>query len=171
MRYYIKDLGLGTGVFIKFNDWITIKNNSLFNIGDDYILFCIGCSSQDENFPIGEDNLYRLSIKIFSGNKGFDPMYFNPKDSPITIGRNADCTIPIVDSKLSRYHCTIKFKDDQWMIQDGIENIEGIKKSTNGTWIYAFDEIPITDKMTFKSNQTVYICNLSESEGIWSNID
>ena len=30
------------------------------------------------------------------------------------------------------------------------------------SWIYAYDEIPITDKMIFKANHNLFICNLAQ---------
>ena len=35
-----------------------------------------------------------------------------------------------------------------------------IKKSTNGTWIYAFEDTIIKDKMTFKASHYLFDCNL-----------
>ena len=64
---------------------------------------------------------------------------------------------------LSRYHCTIFFKNSKWFISDGlIKDNDFIKPSINGTWLYAFEEIIIDDKMIFKSNQNLFICNLEK---------
>ena len=37
---------------------------------------------------------------------------------------------------------------------------EEIKKSTNGCWIYAYEEKQIENKMVFKANHNLFICNL-----------
>ena len=65
---------------------------------------------------------------------------------------------------LSRIHCTIDYKNEKWYIQDGFakNGIEdkNIQKSTNGSWIYAYDECPIFNNMIFKANHNLFICNL-----------
>ena len=43
------------------------------------------------------------------------------------------------DTSLSRYQCILDFIDDKWLIRDG----DGTKSSTNGTWIFAEDEVKI----------------------------
>lgn len=40
----------------------------------------------------------------------------------------------------------------EWVLQDGYQS----KKSTNGTWLYLNEEIPIQSGMLFKSNQTFF---------------
>ena len=51
------------------------------------------------------------------------------------------------------------FYNGNWYIIDGNAlDQNNMKKSTNGTWIYAFEEIPITDKMTFKANHNLFVC-------------
>ena len=158
LNYYIKDLGKGCGTFIKIQEWTEIKNNLLLNIGENYLVF----SSEFED----EDNINNdicLHIKLFS-MKEQKMFTLNPDKCPITIGRNNDNNIVIDDDMLSRYHCTIDFNKDKWYIQDGYAKNglqeDEIKKSTNGSWIYAFDEIKIKDKMIFKANRNLFICNL-----------
>ena len=33
------------------------------------------------------------------------------------------------------------------------------KKSTNGTWLYAFEDVNIEEGMIFKSNHNLFICS------------
>ena len=40
----------------------------------------------------------------------------------------------------------------EWVLQDGYQG----KRSTNGTWLYLNEEIPIQSGMLFKSNQTFF---------------
>ena len=50
-------------------------------------------------------------------------------------------------------------------IIDGVINEDGnIKNSTNGTWIYAFEDTLIKDKMTFKANHNLFICSLIDKD-------
>ena len=172
LNYYIKDLGHGFGTFIKIINWIEIKNNFLLNIGENYIVFTIGLEDEillSENYSNKNNENYdnMLNVKIFSGDIKHGIVSFLPEKSPITIGRSQDCEILIDDNMLSRVHCTIDFKNEKWYIIDGVINEEGnIKNSTNGTWIYAFEDTLIKDKMTFKANHNLFICSLIDKDDI-----
>ena len=175
LNYYIKDLGKGFGTFIKIQEWTEIKNNLLLNIGENFIVFSLGDEENEEkekeelnedNNDIKNENVENdicLNIKIFS-MKSQKIFTLTPDNCPATIGRNSDNSIVIDDDMLSRIHCTIDFDKNKWYIQDGFARNglqeEEIKKSTNGSWIYAYDEIKITDKMIFKANHNLFICNL-----------
>ena len=175
LNYYIKDLGKGFGTFIKIQEWTEIKNNLLLNIGENFIVFSLGDEENEEkekeelnedNNDIKNENVETdicLNIKIFN-MKNQKIFTLSPDNCPATIGRNSDNSIVIDDDMLSRFHCTIDFDKNKWYIQDGYAKNglqeEEIKKSTNGSWIYAYDEIKITDKMIFKSNHNLFICNL-----------
>ena len=171
LNYYLKDLGHGFGTFIKILDWIEIKNNNLINIGDNYLVFSIGLENGNainENYIIKNNNIENgsiLNVRIFSSNSKIKSLVFTPSDSPFTIGRKQENAIFIEDNMLSRIHSTIKYKNKKWYIRDGYiinnnNNNEEVKKSTNGTWIYAFEDTIIKDKMTFKASHYLFDCNL-----------
>ena len=181
MNYYLKDMGHGFGTFMKIMDWTEIKNNFLLNIGENYIVLFLGDEEDDDdesNININCNNFLEnnehdkknidnnniLNIKIFSGNIDKKIYKFIPENSPITIGRSLENNIFIEDDLLSRTHCTIDFYENKWYIQDGFAKNgykdDSIKKSTNGSWIYAYEDIPIFDKMIFKANHYLFICNL-----------
>ena len=168
MNYYLKDLGKGFGTFVQIQGRTEIKNNLLLNIGENYLIFSIGDANVEEK-EIDENNNKVddiLNIKIVSANTQQKIFKISPSDCPIKIGRKVDNNISIEDNMLSRVHCTINYNNNKWYIQDGNETNsiqkEGIKKSTNGTWIYAFEDFPIVDKMVFKANHSLFICNLIE---------
>ena len=73
------------------------------------------------------------------------------------------CDVIIDDNLLSRVHCTILYKIGiGWFIRDGKINIDDnncFKPSTNSTWLFLINEIPIYDGMIFKSNQNLFQCN------------
>ena len=172
--YYIKDLGKGFGTFIKIQEWTELRNNLLLNIGENYIVFSLGEDDDEEEEKeinyINNNNKEEynennsLKIKIFSINTQPKLYKLLPSNCPVTIGRNSENNIYIDDDMLSRIHCTIDFQNEKWYIQDGYAKNglqeEEIKKSTNGSWIYAYDEMPIVDKMIFKANHNLFICNL-----------
>ena len=170
LNYYIQDLGKGCGTFIKIQEWTEIKNNLLLNIGENYIVFSTEIENEEklQNIinNINNDDINNetcLYLKIFS-MKEQKIFTIKSENCPVTIGRNSDNNIVIDDDMLSRNHCTIDFYNGKWYIQDGYAKNglqeEEIKKSTNGSWIYAFDEIKIKDKMIFKANRNIFICNL-----------
>ncbi len=165
LNYYIKDLGRGFGTFIKIQEWTELKNNLLLNIGENYIVFSLGDDEEENEKEINDRNYNSLNIKIFSVYAEQKLYQFLPSNCPITIGRSSDNSIFIEDDMLSRIHCTIDYKNEKWYINDGYAKNgireEEIKKSTNNSWIYAYDEIPITDKMIFKANHNLFICNLN----------
>jgi len=53
----------------------------------------------------------------------------------------------------------IYFKDNKWFICDGYMENDKNKKSTNGTWLYAFEDINIEQGTIFKSNHYLFICS------------
>lgn len=166
-QYYLKDLGHGFGTFIKIIDWIEIKNNFLLNIGENYLVFSIGMENENdinENYIYNNKKQNFLNVKIFSSNSKQNNLIFSPSDSPFTIGRKPENAIYIEDNMLSRIHCTIKYENEKWFLIDGSINDkndnEDNKKSTNGSWVYAYEDCLIFDKMSFKAAHYLFECNL-----------
>jgi pSer/pThr/pTyr-binding forkhead associated (FHA) protein len=48
-------------------------------------------------------------------------------DCPLTIGRSQEADIPIVDDKVSRLHCGIRYENDEYVLKD--------LGSRNGTYL------------------------------------
>lgn len=164
-RYYIKDMGHGLGTFIKWNDWLQLKNKSLINIGENYIVFTWGFDSEMqimEKFSGHTSESYQdiINVKIFSGDIKHGMVQFTPDKEMFTIGRNHDCDIPINDNLLSRVHCTVKYKDGYWYLRDGsVLEDNKYKKSTNSSWEFAYEEVEIYEKMTIKASHNLFICS------------
>ena len=179
MQYYLKDLGHGFGTFIKIVDWVEIKNNFLLNIGENYLVFSLGLENEINENYINNNNICDegklLTVKIFSSNSDKNSLVFSPSDSPFSIGRKGENKIYIEDNMLSRIHCTIKYKNNKWFIIDGSikeqNDFEENKKSTNGSWVYAYEDSLITDKMTFKAAHYLFECNLTNVEKNEEKID
>lgn len=55
------------------------------------------------------------------------------------IGRTEKCHVRFKDTSLSRLQCRIDYIDDKWFIRDG----DGEKGSTNGTWLFAEEELKL----------------------------
>ena len=176
MTYYLKDLGHGFGTFIKITTWTRISNNMLLNIGENYIVFTLGFEEEllmSEKCGVNDDNKERycnmINVKIFSGNIKHGVLSFLPEKSPITMGRSQECEILIDDSMLSRVHCSVEYRNDGWFIIDGQKmemkdkDKDVYKNSTNGTWVYAFEDTKIEEGMIFKANHNLFTCSFEES--------
>ena len=164
MKYYIKDLGRGFGTFKKIINKAKIKDSYLLNIGNSYIVCTFGV---DEYYQEGmgiEDGDKTLNIKVFSEIPQTEPHFFNPKQfKRVYIGRDISCNIIMDDSLLSRVHCTIEYNDEEgWVIYDGKINDDESKNkpSTNGTWLYLIEEIPIEEGLIFKNNKNAFECHI-----------
>lgn len=69
------------------------------------------------------------------------------------IGRTEQCQIKFTDTSLSRQQCVIDFIDDKWLIRDG----DGKQKSsTNGTWLFAEEEIKIYHESIIKAGKSLF---------------
>ncbi|NUN52752.1 MAG: FHA domain-containing protein, partial [Planctomycetaceae bacterium] len=56
-----------------------------------------------------------------------------PPDKSFTIGRSDEADLPVADTKISRIHCVVEFKDGEWVIED--------LDSRNGLW-YGGKRVP-----------------------------
>jgi hypothetical protein len=86
LKYYLKDLGNGFGTFVKIQSETILRDNSLINIGDSYIVCTLGVEedtvmseyASDYNVKIPsqphKDYSNLLNIKVFSGNAKYDPL-------------------------------------------------------------------------------------------------
>jgi len=150
-KYYIKDLGSGSGTFIKLINPLRVINNLLINVGDTFIVFSL--DEENEN----------ITLKLFTGDEQTETYEYTPEKKIITVGRDKSSDIFIEDKLLSRKQCYIFYEENEndegkknWFIQDG--DIKG-KKSTNDTWIYSFKDTLIYDQMIIKANHNLFKCN------------
>ena len=162
--YFIKDysFGNGYGTFMKVYQEMKIKDSTLINIGNNYLVLTFGVDELDpeENDTIDE-NQKILSIKVFRGELVNYSYVFNQKQiNRILIGKGENCNIVINDDDLlDDIHCVIEFKNKKgWMISDGYDK----KNSENGTWICLSQETKIFEGMLIQSNQNIYKCHLIE---------
>ena len=160
-NYYIKDFNTGIGALMKISRFI-MEGNTLVNIGGNYLVIYL------------EKN--RILIKIFNNsileNTSYkDSNYINcdmkeieideNSDSITTIGRSQNCDIVIEDMMLSKIQCSIEYnaKDKKIYLNDG----DGKKESTNGTWVFILNATRITENFMFKAEHTLFVANLSEN--------
>ena len=122
------------------------------NIGESYLIFSFRQKNDANEEEFNEDDLF---LKIYSNEEEYDPMIIPANDRIYQIGRSEKCDVYIRDRMLSRIHCIIFYIDNNWYIKDGNENGN---ESTNGTWLYANEEIEIKEGMKFKSNSCNFYC-------------
>ncbi|OMJ80059.1 hypothetical protein SteCoe_19789 [Stentor coeruleus] len=138
--YLIKDLGDGMGTFVRISKPLPLQTNFIISFGDSHMIVVI-----DNSYPP------KLTLRFIDGPKLDEKFKFSQNDSPIVIGRMNDCAIRFDDNSLSRYHCIITYKD-RWIIQDG----DGNKISTNGTWLFVEEFFEIHNEMIFKVGETTF---------------
>lgn len=144
--YCLKDLGEGTGTFVRLDNFLVLKNGYIISFGDSHMVVQL----QGEN-ELNFSNT-TLTVRFLDGPK-IDQVYtFTPEEGPIQVGRMVDCRIRFDDNSLSRYQCTIKFENEKWVLKDG----DGKKSSTNGTWLFADEYFEIYDELVFKAGQTLF---------------
>ena len=159
--YYIKDysFGNGYGTFMKVYREMKIKDNTLINIGNNYIVLTFGVDElePEENDTIDE-NQKILSVKVFRGELVNYSYVFNQSQiNKILVGKAENCNIVLNDDLLDNIHCVIEFKNKKgWMISDGYDK----KNSENGTWICLSEETKVFEGMLIQSNQNIYKCHL-----------
>jgi hypothetical protein len=166
MGYLIKGLECGFGTFKKITEKTKLKDCYLINMGNSYIVCSMGIDELNlsEISIIDADKI--LIIKVYSEVQSGELHFFNPQQfKKIYIGRDAYCNIIVDDTLLSRFHCTIEYKegnDEGWYISDGkgTDDISEEKPSTNGTWLCLMEETLIKDGMIFKSNQNQFKCRI-----------
>jgi hypothetical protein len=143
-KYYISDLGDGTGTFIKVTTELVLKEGYIISFGSSHMkVISIG------NGPLDK----KIAVKFLEGPKVNEDFCFQPSDDTVLIGRMADCRIQFDDSNLSRYQCNIAYDHSKgWVLRDGITQ----KKSTNGTWLYVEDEFEMYDELVFKAGKTLF---------------
>lgn len=157
-NYYIKDFNTGVGALMKIKRYI-MEGNTLINIGGNYLVVYI------------EKN--KIIIKIFNNNILDSP---NKKDKNsincdlkeyeidehnnfyLNIGRNQNCDIIIEDMMLSKIQCRIEYNSNNkcFYLNDG----DGKRESTNGTWVFILNPTKITNNFMFKAEHTLFLANL-----------
>ena len=158
--YFIKDCsyGKGYGSFMKIVNETKLKDNTLINIGDNYIVFTFGVDDLEPNENNISENEKILSVKVFAGELNNYSYVFNQSQiNKIYIGKNDKCNIALNDDLLDDIHCTIEYKERiGWIIIDGYNG----KNSEKGTWFGLSEKTKIFEGMIIQSNQNIYQCHI-----------
>jgi len=124
-NYYIRDLGIGSGVYIKLEYSYKLTSDILVKIGESHLYFRIVLS--ESSYP-------NLLLTVFCKDTKNYCFYAQEQHiSPIKIGRANDCDICIEDMMISKYQACILYSHSKgWMLIDG--NLIKQRPSTNGAW-------------------------------------
>lgn len=142
--YLIKDLGTGSGAFLRVTGCHTLAIQTLLSVGESYLFLSLITALTSQ--------AHQLRIKIFTKNHTSEVLFFTSNQVPSTglrIGRHPGCPIHISDELLSKVQLTILVDSaGKWCVVDG--DWERKRESTNGTWMYLSQEREIEDGMVFK---------------------
>lgn len=152
LSYFIKDLGDGSGTFVRVKAPLILKQGYIVSFGDSHLIV-----------QLDEDTTTKITLRFVEGPKASQTFTFTETDSPIRIGRMADCSIMFDDTSLSRYQTMMTFVEGSWRLEDG----DGTKSSTNGTWLYVDDYFKVHDGMVFKAGQSLFSVRSSQCKLEW----
>jgi pSer/pThr/pTyr-binding forkhead associated (FHA) protein len=142
-QYLIKDEGDGTGTFVKLSRPLVLQSYYILSFGSTHMTVVMSRKGKEE----------KLTVKFIEGPKAGQSFVFGEGEDQIKIGRMPDCAVKFDDTSLSRYQCTINYKQKVgWVISDG----DGSKPSTNGTWLFLDDYFPIETDMVLKAGMTLF---------------
>ena len=100
--YLIKDLGTGSGAFLRLTTPHSLSTQTLLNIGDSYLFLTL---VSVYNSPIRQ-----LRVKTFTRDRSSEVLFFTVNQIPsagLRIGRHPICPILILDELLSKVQVTI----------------------------------------------------------------
>ncbi|CAG9325073.1 unnamed protein product [Blepharisma stoltei] len=141
-KYFISDLGEGTGTFVRIDAPLVLRDSYIISFGDSHM-----ATQFVPNMP------NKISLKFLEGPKQNEVITFTDAEGKILIGRMVDCRIRFEDNSMSRYQCNIQyFPDRGWALEDG----DGNKKSTNGTWLFVEEDFEIYNAMVFKAGKSLF---------------
>ena len=148
-HYYLHDLLIGFGTFVKINHTLVLANEQLLNIGEFFVLVNVIPRYEGDNYP-------KLRLKVVNKKNESEVFYFNAQEfylSSIVIGRSRRCHVFIDDGLISKAHASVIFTADQkWVIIDGTTS----RGSLNGTWVYAGKDWKLEVGNEFKACEAVF---------------
>lgn len=120
--YYLQDLGLGFGCYLKLTQPLPLGDEQLIQVGKVFIVIKQHSKSGPDSLEV---TVYGQTVtsRVFS----FTPLHTHK----IRIGRLPANEIAVLeDDLLSKHQATLSWVLDHWVLTDGEEG----NPSTNGTW-------------------------------------
>ena len=174
-EYYLRDLGNGLGTFVKIKTQMILKDNSLINIGDSYLVvnFDPPLEKTEGNEEGTIESRYqgigrKLIVNLYDEKRDNQKKTysFTPGAKIIRVGRRKHGNdIELEDSLVSKVNSNITYHEKEgWVIRDGNEICSPTgeiisQTSTNGTWFLAIEDFKIYDGLIFKGHFNLFCCN------------
>ena len=146
-RYFMRDLGDGSGTFVRLDQPLVLKNGFIISFGYSHMAVNFAGDQYGPDASRSGANYKPIQLKFIDGPKT-DQTFVYTADQRVLIGRMPSCEIRFDDTQLSRLHC-----------------IDGKKQSTNGTWLFVDELFPVYDQMVFKAGQTLFQATLTPPAG------
>ncbi len=138
-QYQVQDLGAEAGVCVRIDEAMLVEDEMTI-------------SFEDVVMELEVLDAKGISVHFIEGEKVGQSMQWRPQDSPIRFGRMADCQVKFEDAGLSRCQCRLFYSNGNWKLQDG----DGLKASTNGTWVMVQTCFPLGVKTVFKAGRMLF---------------
>ena len=99
--YFIRDLGHGTGTFIRLDQALLLKHDYIISFGDSHMVVSIHFASHNDSTASGS----RIELRFLDGPMTDEVFKFSEDEGVIRIGRMSDCQIKFERHSVSRYQC------------------------------------------------------------------
>mmetsp|Transcript_334 Transcript_334/g.354 ORF Transcript_334/g.354 Transcript_334/m.354 type:complete len:247 (+) Transcript_334:6-746(+) len=101
-KYSIKDLGQGTGTFVRIDNPLKLKENYIISFGESHMAIQFLDPNEDS-----------IVLKFLEGPKQGETYTFSKEDPAVLIGRMVDCRIRFDDFNMSRYQSKIQYDNEK----------------------------------------------------------
>lgn len=138
---YLKDLGEGSGTFIRVNGSFPLSSGCIISFSDIHIFVLLEGST--------------LLLKPLNSDKKGQEFPYLPDSSPVLVGRTVSCTLQFPDKSVSRYHCSFVYDTQMasWKLYDGLNSC---KPSTNGTWVMTKEATELATGVVFRAGSSLF---------------
>lgn len=106
-RYYIRDLGDGSGTFVRIDNSkdLILKHGFIISYGDSHMVVQLSSEIHESRQVVN-----KITLKFLDGPKIDMEFTFTEHEKVIKIGRMSQCQIKFDDNSLSRLQCQIEFR-------------------------------------------------------------
>lgn len=107
-KYYLRDLGDGSGTFVRIDNSrdLILKHGFIISFGDSHMVVQFSSDIDQQTHKI----VQKVTFKFLDGPKIDKSFTFTENDEVIKIGRMSQCQIKFDDNSLSRLQCQIEFR-------------------------------------------------------------
>lgn len=107
-KYYLRDLGDGSGTFIRIDNQkdLILKHGFIISFGDSHMVVQFSSEMVEATQKVSQ----KITLKFLDGPKIDKEFTFTEAQAPIKIGRMSSCQIKFDDNSLSRLQCQIEFR-------------------------------------------------------------